>query len=616
MRGWYYDKEQLPSLESIRCPGNQRTLSAAPLPDAPSDDHSKEVWKRAIEPSPDVFRINTPIRVNKLKDILKEFPNTDHLASWVKALTEGLWPWSNSFPDDPPEGVIFPNPPQMDRYRTFINTIRAKEVSMGHWREIKTAIPYFRNSPLSVVPKPEGGNRLIQNLSFPDGNSVNDQIPEEEGKVVYDDIASLAKVIIVLHSMGKKGWVPWKLDVSRAFRNIPLHPLFSLRNGIIIRSRRGKSISYIDSQACFGGRPFPRAFCSLEDMIGWAATEKFGVSILLRFVDDHFGISFIEPGETEPVDMLRLREVFGLLDVPTNDKHGCGDGLVIIGKEINYAKATIQFSREKLIRYLTTCDHFARAATMTIKELEHVCGVLNYCIEIYPIGKPYSSMLDAIKAKYFGRSPRQSIDVSDEMRETFKWWGCALASRPVRYLLEEYWWPASNADEVIYTDASTSGGLGFYRVKKKSAYYHLYDTSSEVIRILQGPRKDAKIHINIMEMLTVLAAVQIVNADLPSNEATKFRLVVMCDNASVCDDIWKLKAGSYIANALMKDLVDELKSIDIRVCHINTRKNPADLLTKGADMLEEFKASFPVDEMHQFNPPSLQEYLLNSSLIR
>jgi len=547
---------------------------------------------------------------------LNGFPNVNHRDSWIKALKKGLWPWANAFLTDPPEGVVQANSPHMNKYRTFINSIRIKEVSLGHWRELKTIPKYFRNSPLSVVPKPEGGNRLIQNLSFPNGNSVNDQIPEADGKVVYDDISSLAKVIVVLHSLGMRGWVPWKLDVSRAFRNIPLHPLFALRNGVILSSRNKKMIPFIDSQACFGGRPFPRAFCSLQDMIGWIATERFGVGILLRFVDDHFGISPVDPGESEPRDMINLRKVFALLGVPTNDKFGSGEGLVIIGKEISYHHATIQFSKEKLIRYMTTCDHFARAQNMTLKEVEHIGGVFNYCVEICPIGKPYNTILDKVKAKYFGKNDRFSIEITDDMRESFRWWSFVLANRPIRYLLNEYWWTSMSADEVIFTDASTTGGLGFYRLDRREAYVHTYNPTDEVIKVLQGPRSGAAIHINTMELVAVFSAVQISGKSYNTrSDGGKARMLIMCDNPSVCDTIWKMSSKDFIMNELLKNLLDELKHIDLRVCHIDTKYNPADLLTKGSDRLLEFRSSFEVEKLFEFEPLILTDYLRRSNIL-
>lgn len=609
MRGWYYDKEDLPALDDIRCPGNERTLSALPLPDPPNDEHSKLVWKEAIEPNKEIFKISTPLNVEKLEELLVGFPNYSHKCSWIKALTEGLWPWMNSFPNDPPEGVVFPNSKGMEKYKGFINSVRTKEVSFGHWRELKVLPKYFRNSPISVVPKPEGGNRLIQNLSFPKGNSVNDQIPLKEGKVCYDEIGALAKVIVVLHSQGKKDWVPWKLDVSRAFRNIPLHPLCALRNGVMLKARRGKSIFFIDSQACFGGRAFPRAYCSAEDLVGWIATKTKGVNILLRFVDDHFGVSPIEQGAQEPKDMELLRDVFKSLSIPTNDKYDSGEDIVIIGKEVNYAKATIQLSKEKLIKYLSMCQYFLRRETMTLTEIDHVCGVLDYCLDIVPTGKVFNNIFYALKSEHFGKDRKHFITIDNEVRESLRWWSFALSSRPVRWLLKEFWWSSNDASEIIFTDASTSGGLGIYRPLQKKAYIHCYNTQDEIYSILNGPRKDALVHINTMELLAIVSAIQIIGAECAMrNESNKKRIVVMCDNSSACDAIRKLKSGDYIMKQLLKDLTEELQFIDLRVCHISGEFNPADWLTR-AEKSVNFAQHFSVKAIYRFQPPSLDRYL-------
>jgi hypothetical protein len=511
MKGWYWDKDTLPSIESLRCPGNARTLAAEPLPDPPSDDYSKRVWREAILPFPTVFRISTPLKVDELEKLLKHYPNVPHGNSWLKALRQGLWPWSGNFKDDPPEGVIIPNAANMAQHRTFINSVRVKEVALGHWRKLTVIPKYFRTNQISVVPKPEGGNRLIQNLSYPEGNSVNDQIPEAAGKVVYDDIGTLARVIVRLHVDGVRNWVPWNLDVSRAFRNLPLHPLFALRNGVMLTNRKGKLMPFLDSQACFGGRTFPRAYCSVADVVGWIATEGIEevVNILLRFVDDHFGVSLIEEGQPEPRDMIILRKLFDKLGIPTNDRFGFGDGLVIIGKEVNYTEATIQLSKEKLVRYMSTCGYFLRRDHLNLGEIEHICGVLDYCVEMCPIGNPFNRVFYKVKAANYGKHTKPKVPVTMDMRESLRWWARALACRPIRHLLREQWWPSIKADDVIFIDASTSGGLGFYWKNRRKAYYHEYDTLTRVIKVLQGEHKGALIHMRVLELLAVLSAVQI-----------------------------------------------------------------------------------------------------------
>jgi len=615
MRGWYHDRDNLPDLGEISCPGNCRAENAGMLPDAPADDHSLKVITESIQPNPEIFRIETPVNVDRLEELMSDFPNKIHSDSWIKALRVGLWPWSGNFAQDPPEGVIFPNRDIMDKHRSFVNSVRVKEVSMGHWRELKDVPKYFRNSPISVVPKPEGGSRLIQNLSFPEGNSVNDQIPVREGRVTYDDIGSLAKVIVVLHSKGITNWVPWKLDVSRAFRNIPLHPLFALRNGIILKSRSCKPLHFIDSQACFGGRAFPRAYCSIADLVGWIANKKYGVDILLRFVDDHFGISPVIKNSEEPKDMKHLRVLFNELNIPTNDKYGFGDGLVIIGKEVNYHDATIQLSKEKLMKYLTMCTHFLKRRKITLNDVDHISGVLNYCLDVSLIGKPFNRAFDLIKGRFKTKHRNYLMDMTKTMLESLQWWAYTLSCRPIRYLLEEYWWSSEQAEEVLFTDASTSYGLGVYWIRKKSAYYHLYDPTQESTKILQGPRQGASVHINTMELLAVVSAVQIISNNIQIVAAgRKTRVVIMCDNAAVCESVYKMSSSDIIMIELLKDLILSLENIDLRVCHISTDYNPADYLTKGKQKLMQFQRLFTVDTIFQFEPLALDRHLKTAQL--
>ena len=62
--------------------------------------------------------------------------------------------------------------------------------------------------------------RIINNLSWPAGLSVNDGIPKDSSTCTYDTID---KVITHLKAAGK-GALMSKLDLSDAFRHILVHP--------------------------------------------------------------------------------------------------------------------------------------------------------------------------------------------------------------------------------------------------------------------------------------------------------------------------------------------------------------------------------------------------------
>ena len=82
----------------------------------------------------------------------------------------------------------------------------------------------LHTSPLHVIPKPESEKlRMIFNLSFPIGHSVNDHIEETLKSVQY------CAIMDVGHHLQKKfkpngAWMA-KVDLSDAYRLVPINQL-------------------------------------------------------------------------------------------------------------------------------------------------------------------------------------------------------------------------------------------------------------------------------------------------------------------------------------------------------------------------------------------------------
>ena len=116
-------------------------------------------------------------------------------------------------------------PDQIDKY---LEQEIAAGSTMGPFK-----IPPFWDkigiSPLSSHPKKDSTNRrVILDLSFPHGNSVNDGISKdwycrEPVNLTYPSIDTLTKCIYDIINSGLSPRV-WKKDLSRAFRSIPLCP--------------------------------------------------------------------------------------------------------------------------------------------------------------------------------------------------------------------------------------------------------------------------------------------------------------------------------------------------------------------------------------------------------
>ncbi len=83
-------------------------------------------------------------------------------------------------------------------------------------------LPQFRTSLLGVVSRPRNPAKLrvINHLSWPDGSSVNDGIPDTEASIVYEAFDSAVSEI---RRLGR-GCLLAKLDLKDAFRHIPICP--------------------------------------------------------------------------------------------------------------------------------------------------------------------------------------------------------------------------------------------------------------------------------------------------------------------------------------------------------------------------------------------------------
>ena len=81
-------------------------------------------------------------------------------------------------------------------------------------------IPYLRLNPFGLVPKSDSSFRLIQHLSHPAGESVNDFIDPSLCSVSY---SSFDHAVEMISQLGQAAWLG-KMDVKSAFRLLKISP--------------------------------------------------------------------------------------------------------------------------------------------------------------------------------------------------------------------------------------------------------------------------------------------------------------------------------------------------------------------------------------------------------
>lgn len=106
---------------------------------------------------------------------------------------------------------------------TLVDEKISHEIDLGRVAGPFETIPFnnFQSSPLGLVPKHDPGKvRLIHDLSFPKGDSINFYTSREFTTVQYE---SLDRVIELVRSCGPNCLIA-KADIQEAFRLIPIRP--------------------------------------------------------------------------------------------------------------------------------------------------------------------------------------------------------------------------------------------------------------------------------------------------------------------------------------------------------------------------------------------------------
>lgn len=106
--------------------------------------------------------------------------------------------------------------------KLFLRKLRKNKVMVEYPRHLQIPNTLIWSSPLWEwsLKKAQGQFRLIHDLSYPENNSVNSQIPAVNSQVSYDSIDT---VINLVKQFGS-GALMAKCDFQDGFRNIPIHP--------------------------------------------------------------------------------------------------------------------------------------------------------------------------------------------------------------------------------------------------------------------------------------------------------------------------------------------------------------------------------------------------------
>ncbi|MEW8547777.1 MAG: reverse transcriptase domain-containing protein, partial [Candidatus Thiodiazotropha sp.] len=384
-----------------------------------SQDNSRVASSDLLDfaPSQDIWALgHTPINVETLKKLLKDYPNTSDAAF----LAEGFEFGFKLHYDGPRHSVDSKNLKSVLQNEDLAKEKLDQEIALGR---MAGPFPYkpisnLRCSPIGLVPKKTGGFRLITHLSYPAGFSVNDGIDDAFASVRYSNFDN---AVAMIKKVGK-GALLGKLDVKSAFRLLRIYPgdfsLLGIKLG---------EFYYIDKMAPMGLKISCAAWEAFAKFLNWCIKQRSASNKECENTDcDHYLDDYIFAGPCHSGSCLSLMKQFLALchelNVPIASEKTVWPCtcLTYLGYQLNSLTFEIKMPEEKVRNLLCIIESTLARKRIKLKEMQSLTGSLAFCAKAMPsarafIRRMYASMSGVSK-------PYHHIRLSKGIKEDLKMW--------------------------------------------------------------------------------------------------------------------------------------------------------------------------------------------------
>ena len=573
-------------------------LTASPVPGVPLKEFENHEAIQTIKMNPELFRVNCSLNIDRFRDLLVDHPNQALVDSVCRSLREGYWPYADTKFGDIKAG--YPTTLDMsskgstsNEHLDFIRAQVKVKVAAGRYSASfgPELLPGMYSSPVHAVPKPPDTLRLINHQSYGD-HSLNSMISREDvAGTRMDGIRSLGTALLRFREEHGDDveLVIYKSDISHAYRNIWVHPLWQIKQIVSVGTER-----YVDRCNCFGGRASYLIFLSFSSLLAWIAQEVKLIKNLRTYIDDNGSfarvgdLAYYPPYDSYyPSDQVKLLLLWDELNIPhAKKKQVYGPIIPYVGFDVDPNAMTISLSDDRRSELIAKVRNFSRIGKRhSLLEYQRLAGHINWSLPVWPLLRP---CLSGIYAKIAGKTKSfAGIRVNRAVETELEWFVKHASSSSGVFLLRSVAWDPNVASydlSVCYTDACLTGMAYYYPELALGYQYHI-------------PEEDQGGTILLYEAATVTASV------LHKLDCLRPRLAVHTDSHNTVD-IWNSLKAPQGYNDLLRAAIDSmlLNHLDVRVLHVQGRENlVADALSRGNNSYALYLV--PNLTIHPFKPP-------------
>ena len=301
--------------------------------------------------------------------------------------------------------------------QTYLEGECAKGRMLGPFSRAEAqSLPPLHVNRFGVIPKGHetGKWRLITDLSYPSGKSVNDSISPELCSLTYTSVDKVAEVA----SGYGRGALLAKFDVESAYRLIPVHP-----TDRPLQAMEWRGQIYVDPKLPFGLRSAPKLFNAVADALEWHLRQK-GIKHIFHYLDDFVVVA----RPTAP----NCAAAWGIIDaecarlgipIAEHKRDGPTTCLTFLGIKIDTIAAQLRLPADKLGRIQSLLGKWGDRKACLQKGLESLAGLLNHACKVVRAGRSFlRRMLDLLHTVPMHPLRPHPIRLNRGFRSDLAWW--------------------------------------------------------------------------------------------------------------------------------------------------------------------------------------------------
>lgn len=415
----------------------------------------------------------------------------------------------------------------------------------------------FVCSPLQTVPKRGSSTRrVVMDLSFPRGSSVNDGIPPDTylGEQFKLRLPGIDRLVDFILAKGRHCLV-FKKDLRRAYRQFPVDPKDYSLLGFCYQGQ-----FYFDTRCPFGLRS-SALICqrTTKAVVHIFTGQGFSADV---YLDDFYGAEYPSLASQAFSQLGQLFQQLGLDSSPEKDTPP-STSMICLGISVDTEAFTLEVPASRLEDLRAELIIWKQSSSFTKRQLQSLLGKLSFVTACVKPGRIFMArLLQCLReCKHHAASHRYPISAT--MLLDIQWWFEFLPRYNRISLIKPSLWDFEGLN--FSTDACLQGGGATCQTQCISFVFP--DCIS-----LQS------LHINALELFTIVVALK---HWAPQLQGRKF--IVACDNSAAVTVISSNASKDPFMQRCLRQLwfTSALFDFEVRALHVPGKHNQfADCLSR------------------------------------